>query len=42
MASVNGDLGFDLTATIDDGRRRYAMTVALRAEGERWLVVALS
>jgi hypothetical protein len=42
VASVNGDLGFDLAATIDDGRRRYAMTVAVRAQGERWLVVALS
>src|SRR4051794_9051908 len=26
VASVNGELGFDLAATIDDGRRRYAMT----------------
>jgi hypothetical protein len=42
VASVNGDLGFDLTATIEDGRRRYAMTVAVRALGERWLVVALA
>jgi hypothetical protein len=42
VASVNGDLGLDLEAVIDDGRRRYSMIVAVRPAGERWLVTALS
>ena len=42
VASSNGDLGLDLTAVVDDGRRRYSMILAVRPAGERWLVVALS
>src|SRR4051794_7137433 len=42
VMEVNGDLGFDLAATVEDGRRRYALAVAVRAEGARWRVVALS
>src|SRR4051812_45230995 len=42
VAQVNGDLGFALAATIEDGRRRYPINLAVRAEGARWRVVALS
>ena len=42
VASSNGDLGFDLAAVVDDGRRRYSMILAVRPAGDRWLVTALS
>jgi hypothetical protein len=42
VASSNGDLGIDLTADIDDGRRRYSLTIAVRPAGDRWLVTAAS
>ena len=42
VASSNGDLGLDLTAVVDDGRRRYSMILAVRPAGDRWLVTALS
>lgn len=42
LASSNGDLGIDLTADIDDGRRRYSLTIAVRPAGDRWLVTAAS
>src|SRR4051812_33302142 len=42
VASANGDLGYDLRAAIDDGRRSYTMTLAVRPDGARWLVTAVS
>ena len=42
VLSANGDLGFDLQADVDDGRRRYAVIVAVRPSGRQWLVAALS
>ena len=42
VASANGDLGYDLSAAIDDGRRSYTMILAVRPDGARWLVTAVS
>lgn len=42
VTSSIGDLGVDLAAVIDDGRRRYSMVVAVRPTDGRWLVTAVS
>jgi hypothetical protein len=42
VASANGDLGYDLDAAIDDGKRSYTITLAVRPDRDRWLVVAVS
>ena len=42
VASANGDLGYDLSAAIDDGQRSYTMILAVRPDGARWLVTAVS
>lgn len=36
-----GDIGIDLEATVDDGKRLYPVGLGLRSDGERWLVVAV-
>ena len=42
VASANGDLGYDLDAAIDDGKRSYTITLAVRPDRDRWLVAAVS
>jgi hypothetical protein len=42
VVSSSGDLGIDISARVDDGRRRYSMVLGMRPSGGRWLVTALS
>jgi hypothetical protein len=40
--AASDDRGVEVLATVDDGRRRYGIPLALRPAGRRWLVTAVS